>query len=634
MAETEQALLEASRRGAREAFAALVERYQGLVCALTFSATGDRALAEDVAQETFLAAWRGLPELREPTRFRAWLCSIARNLSRNARRDGGREVPTAELPEVPIEPAVVDALAAAQQEALVWRTLERLPPTYREPLVLFYREGKSAAEVARALGLSVNAAEQRISRGRKQLEAGVAALVERTLARTRPRAGFVAAVVTAIGTSATSTSAGAAEAAAATPNGSASRGANIMAIAWKTLLFGTVATAIGYGCVAWNEHADEPVAPESLDDSAPAPARRSSAGASVAWSAESVELAERRRRDREGGGDRVSTPRYELTRFPNGQVVVELTGGPWDEKSPTKITDVDGPPPPTARTIRGRVLGRDGTPLADAVVVGSKALLVHRTTLSGQAGATTIDAGSFAMPMPHAGRLFLLALHEQGWSEVATVAAGADDASIDLRLREPARVEGTLARGGEPSWPEATLESEDGSLCMWIRGTEDGRFAAEAVPPGTYTLTVGKSRDAARQRHQSRRIDLTEGATVSWDVDVDPGATLVLAPRIPEGLEPELALHTLVPGPAPHDAHELRARLAEIPPAQRRQAKLLDDDIDYPTEFLDVPRGPAAVCIELVDTDETIAFGCTELDVPAGTQTHEVVVAPKPPMSR
>ena len=69
------------------------ERYQGVVSAVSYSRTGDRALSEDIAQDTFIAAWRQLGQLREPSRLRSWLCGIARNLARKARRRTAREAP-------------------------------------------------------------------------------------------------------------------------------------------------------------------------------------------------------------------------------------------------------------------------------------------------------------------------------------------------------------------------------------------------------------------------------------------------------------------------------------------------------------------------------------------------------------
>ncbi len=195
-------LLDASRRGERAAFGHLVERYQNLVCAVSFSAVGDRALSEDVAQDTFLTAWRQLGELREPGKLRAWLCAIARNLARKAARRRGREVPVSEESieargELAASSPLDDAMAA-ESERIVWESLRRVPATYREALVLYYREGQSLREVATALGIGEDAAAQRLSRGRKQLESQVASVVETTLTASRPKKGFAAVVVASL----------------------------------------------------------------------------------------------------------------------------------------------------------------------------------------------------------------------------------------------------------------------------------------------------------------------------------------------------------------------------------------------------------------------------------------------------
>ena len=180
MGRSDAELLEASRRGERDAFAALIERYQGVVCAVSYSRTGDRALSEDVAQDTFIAAWRQLGQLREPSRLRSWLCGIARNLARKARRRSAREAP--------LEHALVfeggnpfDHTAAAESERVVRDALMRVPDTYRDVLVLYYRDQRSVRDVAVALGITEAAALQRLSRGRQYLADGVTDLVERSL---------------------------------------------------------------------------------------------------------------------------------------------------------------------------------------------------------------------------------------------------------------------------------------------------------------------------------------------------------------------------------------------------------------------------------------------------------------------
>jgi zinc protease len=87
-----------------------------------------------------------------------------------------------------------------EEEALVWQALETIPETYREPLILFYREQQSVAEVGAALELSADAVKQRLSRGRGMLQKRVAHLVEEALRRSRPGGSFTVAVVAGLAT--------------------------------------------------------------------------------------------------------------------------------------------------------------------------------------------------------------------------------------------------------------------------------------------------------------------------------------------------------------------------------------------------------------------------------------------------
>jgi RNA polymerase sigma factor (sigma-70 family) len=200
-AKSDAELVEWSRSGDRSAFATIVERYQRLVCSITYNATGSLSLSEDLAQETFFAAWKQLAELREPALLRAWLCGIARFLVGKEFRKMGREpAHAAEALDAIEEPHSAEASPAMQavsreEEAILWRALERIPETYREPLILFYREEKSIERVAAELELSEDAVKQRLSRGRKLLHEEVVAFVEGTLSRTAPGQSFSSAVM-------------------------------------------------------------------------------------------------------------------------------------------------------------------------------------------------------------------------------------------------------------------------------------------------------------------------------------------------------------------------------------------------------------------------------------------------------
>jgi RNA polymerase sigma factor (sigma-70 family) len=77
--------------GSRDAFRQIVERYQTLICSLMYSSTGNVSQSEDMAQETFLAAWKQLRTLREPDKLRAWLCGIVRNRTQKSLQRERRE---------------------------------------------------------------------------------------------------------------------------------------------------------------------------------------------------------------------------------------------------------------------------------------------------------------------------------------------------------------------------------------------------------------------------------------------------------------------------------------------------------------------------------------------------------------
>ena len=188
----------------RDAFGQIVARYQNLVCSLAYSATGSLNQSEDLAQETFLAAWKQLASLREPQKLRSWLCGIARNLTYDSLKKQGREpshvgesLDALETSAAP-EPLPHDFAISQEEAGILWRSLERIPEIYREPLVLFYREHQSIEAVAQNLELTEDAVKQRLSRGRKLLHEQVLAFVEGALERTNPGKTFTIGVLAAL----------------------------------------------------------------------------------------------------------------------------------------------------------------------------------------------------------------------------------------------------------------------------------------------------------------------------------------------------------------------------------------------------------------------------------------------------
>jgi RNA polymerase sigma factor (sigma-70 family) len=237
-------LVAACLAGNRSAFEQIVERYQRLLCSLAYSALGDVGASEDVAQDTFVTAWLKLGELREPEKLRAWLCSILRFKISHARRRDGREPVRGAAPlehafDLPGDEPSADAVAADRDDhALVWRALRELPETYREPLVLFYREHGSIEHVAAELDLTEDAVKQRLARGRTMLKDQVLSLVEGALARSTPGRVFTVGVLAALPAV---LSPAAKAAAAGTAAAAATKGAGGLA---KFALFATILASV------------------------------------------------------------------------------------------------------------------------------------------------------------------------------------------------------------------------------------------------------------------------------------------------------------------------------------------------------------------------------------------------------
>jgi RNA polymerase sigma factor (sigma-70 family) len=228
------------------AFSQIVSRYQTLICSLTYNATGSLSRSEDLAQEVFLTAWKELRQLREPEKLRAWLCGIARRIAAKTRSREGREpvCVAGELVDEHRAPGAdpVEETISREEEAILWRSLAEIPETYREPLILFYREGQSVERVAEELELTEDAVKQRLSRGRKLLQEQVTAFVEGALRMSTPGRAFTLGVLAALPLMKTSAAAATIGTAAAKTGGAAT-GAGWLGIA--SVLIGPIVGCLG-----------------------------------------------------------------------------------------------------------------------------------------------------------------------------------------------------------------------------------------------------------------------------------------------------------------------------------------------------------------------------------------------------
>ena len=167
------------RAGLGEAAAvqALVARKLCRVLSLAERLLGDAFEAEDVAQETFLRVWRIAPRWRPgAAKFDTWLHRVTLNLcfDRLRRR---RERPTAEPPDLPDPgPAPDRGLIAEDVGRRVRAALQALPPRQRQAIVLCHYQEVGNIEAAALMGVSVEALESLLSRGRRALRAALADL--------------------------------------------------------------------------------------------------------------------------------------------------------------------------------------------------------------------------------------------------------------------------------------------------------------------------------------------------------------------------------------------------------------------------------------------------------------------------
>jgi RNA polymerase sigma-70 factor, ECF subfamily len=176
---SDEALLGCTAAGDREAFAQLVTRLEACVFRYARALATDHQEAEDLLQQTFLAALGSAGRFRGESSVRTWLFTIARHAAFRARARRDREpldpVPLDELGRLAGwgQPDPEQALMAAERRARLMAALESLAPDDREILTLRDLEGHSGEEVAALLGLGVAAMKSRLHRARLRLAASV-----------------------------------------------------------------------------------------------------------------------------------------------------------------------------------------------------------------------------------------------------------------------------------------------------------------------------------------------------------------------------------------------------------------------------------------------------------------------------
>ena len=184
----EPALVARAQRGDRDAFSTLIEHYAPTILSVAWRILGDRTQADDVAQETFLAAYKSLRSFRAESRFSTWLYRIAVNKcrdvhrSRNVRHDA---YASAASDDRKVEPIGDSPLHRTPEELLLERhrrhqlaeALRRLTPVYREAFVLKHVEGLDYDEMSAVLGVDGSTLRMRVYKARRELSRELAELV-------------------------------------------------------------------------------------------------------------------------------------------------------------------------------------------------------------------------------------------------------------------------------------------------------------------------------------------------------------------------------------------------------------------------------------------------------------------------
>ena len=165
----DRSLIDRARNGDLDAFETIVRARMDAVYRLTAAILGDEADARDASQDTFVAAWRELPKLRDADRFEAWLQRVAVNAARQTHRARSRRR-VREIPSSTVV-ALADRAAGVQRDdaAILDAALARLPIDQRAILVLHHLDGRPVAELAQILEIPEGTAKSRLFTARRAL---------------------------------------------------------------------------------------------------------------------------------------------------------------------------------------------------------------------------------------------------------------------------------------------------------------------------------------------------------------------------------------------------------------------------------------------------------------------------------
>jgi len=165
----------AVRAGDAQAFATIVERFQGPVTTLCAAIVRNRQAAEELAQDVFVRAYQRLDtfDIRQP--MKPWLVKIAYHLAQQRWRERAREsarqkVAATMREQNRYESGPAERLFVDERSEMLWQAVYALPMAQRTAVVLYYRESLTVEEVAKAMGVSPGTIKTHLFRARSQIQ--------------------------------------------------------------------------------------------------------------------------------------------------------------------------------------------------------------------------------------------------------------------------------------------------------------------------------------------------------------------------------------------------------------------------------------------------------------------------------
>jgi RNA polymerase sigma-70 factor (ECF subfamily) len=171
--QADKELIEECRRGQQDAYRALFDKYKDTVYSVALRFSGDTAVAQDIAQETFLKLFSALEGFRGDSNFESWLYRLVVNCCFDHKRKTRRWTPLfSELLSVLRAPdtSALDEVLRAEMSGQVRAVVASLPPEQRMVIILRYTQGLSYEEIAAILGCSPGTIGSKLNRIHKILE--------------------------------------------------------------------------------------------------------------------------------------------------------------------------------------------------------------------------------------------------------------------------------------------------------------------------------------------------------------------------------------------------------------------------------------------------------------------------------